>query len=286
MDRLGRRLREARQAKEATLQDAEAATHIRARFLESLEAGDFAAFGGGDVQVRGFLCIYARYLGLCPEDVIRRYISEVQGMDHIPPEATVNERQSPADDPPDDLTSIRFRPRDIPMGSSLPRWMSVRTVVIVGVVLTTLLGVLALATYLTNRPQGRQSLSLPMGLASPQASPDMTALTTSVTATMRLPASASPENTGDEVTLVLEATEQVQVRVRQGSEIVYQEMMTPGQIETWTGNEVIVVETGNGPALTVTVNGAEVGSLCDERGVLCVRAWGPDGEVASGSEPE
>ena len=50
MDTLGEWLRQAREGLGGTLEEAAAATRIRARFLEALEAGDFAAFPGGDVQ--------------------------------------------------------------------------------------------------------------------------------------------------------------------------------------------------------------------------------------------
>ncbi|MFW6082933.1 MAG: helix-turn-helix domain-containing protein [Chloroflexota bacterium] len=279
MDKLGRRLREARQAKGVTLQEAEAATCIRAHFLESLEAGDFAAFGGGDVQVRGFLSIYARYLELPPEDVIRRYVSEVRGLEPASAEATTSQEQPQADDPPDDLTSIRFRPRDIPMGSSLPRWMSVKTVIILGLVLTTLLGILALATYLMNQPEAEQPLALLGGPAPTRTEEDPPPLTPTATLTTGLPTPTFPLNASDEVSLVLEATEYVQVRVREGDEIAYQDTMAPGQVETWTASEVIVIETANGAALRVSVNGADLGPLCEERAELCTRAWGPEGEV-------
>jgi len=42
---------------------------------------------------------------------------------------------------------------------------------------------------------------------------------------------------------------------------------------------VIQVETGNGAALKVTVNGTALGTM-GERGRLSSRAWGPDGEIA------
>ncbi|MFW6082678.1 MAG: helix-turn-helix domain-containing protein [Chloroflexota bacterium] len=278
MDRLGRRLREAREAKEATLQEAEAATHIRAHFLESLEAGDFAAFGGGDVQVRGFLCIYARYLDLSPDDVLRRYSAEVHGAEDTPPEEP-GETEPEPDAPPDDLTSLRFHPRDIPMGSSLPRWMSVKTVVIVGLVLTTLLGILALATYLMNEPGGAKWLA-PLTRTEPTQTIGVTTVPSpTATSVPDLPTPTLPTTTSGETMLTLEATEHVQVRVRREDEILFEEMMTPGQVETWTGDEIITVETGNGAALRVTVNGAELGALCDMRGELCTRAWGPSGEV-------
>ncbi|MFW6082571.1 MAG: helix-turn-helix domain-containing protein [Chloroflexota bacterium] len=266
VDKLGPRLREAREAKGATLEDAEAATHIRTHFLESLEAGDFAAFGGGDVQVRGFLCIYARYLDLPPDDIVRRYSAEVHGGHEASAEEAQLETQPQSNDPPDDLTSIRFHPRDIPMDYSLPRWMSVKTVIVVGVVLTLLLGLLALATYLMNQPEGEQLF----GQLTTPASAETVQLPTSQTETTA---------TADQVSVMLEATDQVQVRVKRGEEVLFQEMMAPGQVERWREEETIMVEAGNGTALMVTVNGTELGALCDERGRLCTRAWDPSGEV-------
>jgi hypothetical protein len=56
-------------------------------------------------------------------------------------------------------------------------------------------------------------------------------------------------------------------------------LLQSGQIETWSGQETIVVETGNGAGLLVTVNGQPQGTMCG-RGQVCTRAWGPAGEVA------
>ena len=66
METLGIWLRQTREAREYSLQEVEAATRIQVRSLEMLEAGDFAAFPGGEEQVRGLLRIYARHLGLSP----------------------------------------------------------------------------------------------------------------------------------------------------------------------------------------------------------------------------
>jgi len=274
VDKLGRRLRQAREAKGSTLEEAEAVTHIRAHFLELLEAGDFAAFAGGDVQVRGFLRIYARYLDLSPEDVLRRYSAEVHGVTIPAAEAEQEETRSEPDTLTDDLTAIRFRPRDIPVTSSLPRWISVKTVMIVGLVLTVLLGILAVVTYVMNQPGDEQPLPPPTTTVS-------TGITYAAAATPAAgqPTPASPTSTSDQVTLTLEATEHTRVRVRQDSKVVFEQTMAPGQTETWTNDETIVVETGNGGALQVTVNGTALGTL-GARGELCTRAWGPNGEVA------
>jgi len=61
---------------------------------------------------------------------------------------------------------------------------------------------------------------------------------------------------------------------------VFQETMAPGQTESWSDDEIIVVETGNGAALRVAVNGRVLGTMCG-RGEVCRRAWGPDGEIVS-----
>ncbi len=278
VDKLGPRLREAREAKGATLQDAETATHIRAHFLDSLEAGDFATFRGGDVQVRGFLRIYARYLDISPDDVIRRYSVEVDGENHAFTEPVEGEAPPQPSEPPEDLASVRFRPRNIPMGSSLPPWMSVKTVIIFGIVLTVLLGILALATYVMNQPDGGQLLG-PLTGSGPTQTPQMSRALTATAILIADLLPTLPANSKDDVTVALEATEQVQVRVRRGDDILFQEMMVPGQVETWTETETITVETGNGTAVRVTVNRAQLGMLCDERGELCTRAWDPSGEV-------
>jgi len=274
VDKLGRRLREAREAKGSTLEEAEAATRIRAHFLESLEAGDFAAFGGGDVQVRGFLRIYARYLELSPEDVLGRYSAEVGGTEFSPGELGQDQAISGPPDATEDLTSIKFHPRDIPVGSSLPRWMSVKTVIIVGLLLTTLLVILALVTYLMNRPENEQLLAPLAG-----TTPTQIAYAPTATSPVDQPTPTFAVSTDGRITLSLEAAEHVQVRVIIDGEVVFQEMMVSGQVETWTDDNLIQVETGNGAALKVTVNGTALGRM-GERGQLSSRAWGPDGEMA------
>lgn len=274
VDKLGRWLREAREAKGVTLEEAGEATRIRAQFLELLEAGDFAAFPGGDVQLRGFLRIYARYLDLSPEEVLGRYSAEVYTSDAPPVAAEVPEIEAQSAEPTDDLTSIRFHPRDIPVSSSLPRWMSVETVLIVGFVLIILLAILAVATYVMNQPDDGQA-QVPMATAAP------TEVVSSPTATVT---SAAPAPTlvtasGEEVTLTLEATEHVLVRIERGTEVIFEEMMAPGQTETWSDDEPLIVKTGNGAGLQVTVNGQAQGAMCG-RGESCTRAWGPDGQIA------
>ena len=60
---IGQQLRQARETRQLSLEQVAQETHIRARYIQALEDGDFAAMPS-DVQARGFLRAYASYLGL------------------------------------------------------------------------------------------------------------------------------------------------------------------------------------------------------------------------------
>ena len=70
---LGRYLRQSREAKELTLEDAENALRIRRRILESFELGDFNIPDFSQVQIHGFIRNYATYLGLDQDLIVQYY---------------------------------------------------------------------------------------------------------------------------------------------------------------------------------------------------------------------
>ncbi len=72
---LGEKMRRARKRKGIDLVEAELATKIRAKYLEALESGDFELLPN-DVYVKGFLTVYAQYLGLDPNKVEELYDME------------------------------------------------------------------------------------------------------------------------------------------------------------------------------------------------------------------
>ena len=112
METLGLWLRQTREATGSTLEEAEIATCIRPRFLEALEASDFSAFPGGEVQVRGFLRIYARYLDLSPDEVLARYDIERHGAQVVSPGAPAETH--PASPARPTTRSVPFQPRGTP----------------------------------------------------------------------------------------------------------------------------------------------------------------------------
>ena len=74
MESLGNKLKEAREAKSLTFENASRDTNISSKFLEALEREDYSPFPG-EPYVLGFLKNYGEYLGLDPEELLSLYRS-------------------------------------------------------------------------------------------------------------------------------------------------------------------------------------------------------------------
>lgn len=72
MGRIGETLKNAREAKNLTLRDVEAATKIRLKYLEALESEDYSQLPG-QVYAIGFLKSYAKFLGLDDSALVAEY---------------------------------------------------------------------------------------------------------------------------------------------------------------------------------------------------------------------
>lgn len=75
---IGRTLRKARTERGVELSEVERATKVRAKFIEAMEEGRWDALPG-PAYARGFLEIYARYLGLDREALLEEYSRSVEG---------------------------------------------------------------------------------------------------------------------------------------------------------------------------------------------------------------
>lgn len=72
MESIGQTLQEARTEKGVSLSQAAAATRIKIQHIESIERDDFSRIAA-DTYARGFIKIYAEFLGLNPEPLLRLY---------------------------------------------------------------------------------------------------------------------------------------------------------------------------------------------------------------------
>ena len=78
LERIGRMLRQAREAKGLSLTDIQMETNIRLTYLRALEAGAGHDAFPGDPYHRGFMKTYARAVGLSPEEVLKLYDEHYQ----------------------------------------------------------------------------------------------------------------------------------------------------------------------------------------------------------------
>src|SRR6266404_6758027 len=79
MESIGEILREARHQKRASLEDASRATRIKMEILEQLEADEFDRLAA-PTYTKGFLRLYAEYLGLDSQSVVDAYLRSQGGL--------------------------------------------------------------------------------------------------------------------------------------------------------------------------------------------------------------
>jgi cytoskeleton protein RodZ len=94
VDSVGQRLRETRQARSLSLEEAAGATRIRVHYLAAMEEGDYEALPSA-AQARGFLRAYAGYLGLDPKPLLED-LSQESAPFSVSPPSTSLKRVEPA----------------------------------------------------------------------------------------------------------------------------------------------------------------------------------------------
>jgi cytoskeletal protein RodZ len=79
MESIGEHLQEARRNKRASLEDASRATRIKVEILQQLEADEFDRLAA-PTYTKGFLRLYAEYLGLDGERIVEAYLASQGGL--------------------------------------------------------------------------------------------------------------------------------------------------------------------------------------------------------------
>jgi cytoskeletal protein RodZ len=296
---LGNELREARQGRDLTLEQAEKQTRIRARYLEALEQGNYSALPSA-VQTRGFLRNYARFLSLDPDLAVARYEAALQsgrrrGRRAEPPRYTPTAASRPMQTaqpgvttPPATFAPATTEPRERRQRRS---WFGT---LIIGVVALMLLGgALFVGT------QGLQSFLSPDGssgaILSPlphDASPTLPPMTPTAIATATpvrptpLPIPTLPETkpaVAAGVTVQLQITERTWLRVIVDGQVSYMGSATPDTILQYQGNSV-QVRVANAVGVHAVVNNQDLGVL-GARGQIVDQTFTAGGPIPASPTP-
>jgi len=252
MGDLGNLLRDAREKKSLSLEQVEADTRIRYKFLVALENEDYDALPA-PAYVRGFLKTYAAYLGLDPQQVLALY-NAVGG---------ASERAQ--------LPSVPLV--EVPMEGRRSLWPVIMGLAIVA-------GILLLAAAIVRTPWRSW-----LGLAPPAPQPTATATPTvaptrqpTLTPTPSPTAPAEPTATpapvaGVRVRFVVTGRSWVQI-VADNVEI-YTGLLED-EVREWEATRTILARIGNAGAVDVTVNGQHIGFL-GQAGEIVVSEWSAEG---------
>jgi cytoskeleton protein RodZ len=291
---IGERLRNAREARGLSLDEVEAGTRIRRRYLEALEAEAFAQIPG-PAYVKGFVRTYATYLGFSPED-LASLSPEVAEEISISPAPAVEVRITPV--------TRRSSTRQILLGIGL--------VVVIGVALVGYILYGQVRQFATTRPSGpsvsHRPASTPArvpgaaGSLTPPSPPAPPLPSLGPVSPPRLPASPgaaaapsspapskpserppggspSPESpppgpsqgtqrapggaivfTGP-LEVVAVATDRAWLRVVADGAVVFEGYMSAGMRQAWEARRQITLKVGNASGLDVSVNGQPLGPL-------------------------
>ena len=260
MGAFGDTLRQAREDLGASLVDAERETHIHRRYLEALENEDASALPA-PVYTRGFIRTYCQYLGLNPEAMLDLFSA-----------GRVDQR-------------AELRP--IPAQLSAPRSISLRPVVVLGILVMAGL----LVAYLWSQynsfveslgqteqvPTSRTAAASPTAMskpAAPIASPSPEASPSPSPVLPVIAASPSPAPTPARG-LVVEArvVERTWLEVWVDGESALAETVQPGVSRTFTADQQVRMRVGNAAGVQVAVNGAAQSPL-GARGQAVDASWG------------
>lgn len=250
MATLGKRLREEREKRGLSIDELARQTRIHARYFEAIERDDIASLPGGFFY-RSFLRQYARLLGI-PEEVyqaeIERSLAEEAGRPYTVPERHIDVPPLP--------TPKRSRREEAV-------WWAVRAG---GLLLT----VAACTALYIGWERWKQSQAVPAA-AQKQAPAAAQSSTASVTApvaatqasqetqeTPLAPASAVAAVAGSPVRVVVRANELTWVGVWQGRKFLFGDLMRPGEVRGFGGDDVLRVKIGNAGGVRVEWNGKEL----------------------------
>ncbi|MDO9351684.1 MAG: helix-turn-helix domain-containing protein, partial [Deltaproteobacteria bacterium] len=84
MESLGKYLKAERELRNLSLEETAKFTKIRKQFLKAIEEDRYELLPPA-IYVKGFLTIYAKYLGLDPHDVVLRYQNYLKSLTISPP---------------------------------------------------------------------------------------------------------------------------------------------------------------------------------------------------------
>lgn len=235
----GAALRAARLERKISLEQAEAETNIRLRYLAAVEEGSWEKLPG-EVFIRGIIRTYGNYLGLEGQELVRQYRQETAGE---APEAGIREVEK---------VQLKLQLKDKrDLGSGTGRMELPWRQIAAGIALLAVLagGWLALPKVTALLQSGTQAG------AGEQAAPVQQAA---------VQTQAKPVY--DKLKLELDAGDKCWLEVTADGKEIYAGMLQPGEHRAFEAERVMVVKYGNVGVVQARLNGEKL-NTAGEHGV-------------------
>lgn len=247
LQRLGERLRSAREEQGLSTADVSRSINLRETVVSAIEADDFSLCGA-DVYARGHIRAYARLVGLDPVPLVRVYDQRTGA-------------------PPEGARMALLTDADVPLERGRPNWA-----LVVGAALLVVVGLLGwqLVSELRGPARPAEQVAdagrLP---GAPAAAPTLVPTTSPSSPTAPTPTGAPTSSTGTasatidpgHVAVALKAIGETWVEVRDAKgRTVFAGLLGKGDAKHFTDTSPLRLTLGNAGGVQLTVNGTPLGT--------------------------
>ncbi len=261
---IGDKLRQAREAKQLSIRDAEKETSIRALYIEAIEKGEYKTLPG-EAYLRGFIKSYANFLGLDGQALVEEYKGE-RGFSAPTPSA---EKTASAVVPSEEKKPQETE-KPLPV-KARGKNAGLLKKLLAGVAALLVLG--ASYVFLTakqNTPQETAATMQPAAAKPAAEQPPAPALSKE---------QPEPAAVPQEVSVDVKLTGRCWMQVEVDKRVVYEGTATNGENFNWKGKENVKLTVGNAGAAEISQNGKPVGKLGDY-GEVVTKTFTKAGEQA------
>lgn len=241
-------LKEMRESKNISQEEAAKATHIHLSVLKNLEADDYSAIS--PVYARGFLRLYAEYLGVSKDEVMERFqdVSQTQKKSRVIIPSAPKEASGPVG------------PNIFSQALTLIKAVDYRVFVILVLVVLVIMGFGKIKKMRSQRPVKARTAVVqaekPKAVkpAAPAAKKEP-----AVASAKEKPAAVSVKQTSvtprERVVLVVRAKAKTWLQVKVDGKTVFQNVLNRGSAESWTADKKIEMTIGNAGSVELELNG-------------------------------
>ncbi|MFA5038436.1 MAG: helix-turn-helix domain-containing protein [Candidatus Omnitrophota bacterium] len=243
----GALLKEARESKNISLEEAVKATHIHLSVLKSLESDDYSSIS--PVYAKGFFKLYAEFLGVSKEEVMERFQSAGQGQKKTSQKVIIPEASREASGAGGTDLLARL--------ASAVRGIDRRVFIILVLIVLVFFGFRAIRSMFARRPARPAAAVAVKEKAPAPVKKDALAATkkNAVSGKAKSQASAKAGVAKEKVVLVVRAKTKTWLQVKVDGRTAFQNILNRGAAESWTANQKIEMMIGDAGGVELELNG-------------------------------